>query len=179
MCDEKQKIIVYTDGSSTVFKDIHNLKYGGIGVYFENDVKNVSKSFKGEDITNQKMELTACIYAIKSFAKYYGKECTNYELNIYSDSMYVINCMTIWAINWKKNKWMRKCGTSIKSITNLNLIKKLYNLTNKYNVKYFYTPAHQKEPEDKTCLQWKMWFGNKMADNLATDGTKLGKLKKK
>ena len=38
-----KKITVYTDGSSSVFKDKKNMKYGGAGCYFpDNTEYNVS-----------------------------------------------------------------------------------------------------------------------------------------
>ena len=58
---------VFTDGSSTVYKDNKNLRYGGIGVYLSQYSKyNVSKGVSGENVTNQRCELQACIDAIKN-----------------------------------------------------------------------------------------------------------------
>ncbi len=87
-------IVVFTDGASTVYKDENNNRYGGAGVYFENNIINsINKSFKGPTVTNQRMELMACICAIKAFAKHFGKDSSNYQLTIYSDSMYTITAV--------------------------------------------------------------------------------------
>ena len=59
-------IIIFSDGSSTVYKNKDNLKYGGIGVHVEGyDEYDLSIPLIGSDVTNQKAELLAAITAIK------------------------------------------------------------------------------------------------------------------
>src|SRR5687768_12981275 len=109
---------IFTDGSSSVIKK-NNIRYGGIGVFFGDDNNNnISESFSGPDVTNQRMELQACIYGIL--------KCNSnniYEIKIYSDSLYLIKIMTDWMFKWQQNQWTKKGG-----IMNLDLIKKLYDL---------------------------------------------------
>ncbi len=101
------------------------------------------------------MELLACIKAL---------EITNNDnINIYTDSKYTINCVTLWYKNWEINNWKTSKGSEVK---NLDLIKKLYNLVNSKNVNFYHVRSHQKEPTDKNKYQH--WYGNKMADFLAT-----------
>jgi hypothetical protein len=40
---------------------------------------------------------------------------------------------------------------------------------------YRHVSAHKTEPEDKESNEWKLWYGNDMADKLATDGAKKAK----
>jgi ribonuclease HI len=146
---------IYTDGSVTN-NQTKELRRGGIGVYFaDNDSRNVSREIK-ENPTNQRMELLACIKAL---------EITNNNdnINIYTDSKYTINCVTVWYKNWEINNWKTSKGSEVK---NLDLIKKLYNLVNSKNVNFYHVRSHQKEPTDKNKYQH--WYGNKMADFLAT-----------
>ena len=97
--------IVFSDGSSTVYKNENNLKYGGIGIHIEgNNEYDLSIPLIGSGVTNQKAELIAAITAIKL--------CKNKidnldKIILYSDSMYTINCATKWAIEWEKNGWKR------------------------------------------------------------------------
>jgi ribonuclease HI len=170
-----KNIIIFTDGSSTVFKDKNNLKYGGVGVFFSKYSKyNLSKQMVGENVTNQVCELQACIDAILIYEKMKekNKKIKQWKILIYSDSMYTIKSATEWAKKWEKNDWRK--GNN-KKISNLELIKKLYKLTNKYSVKYIHVRSHQKEPSNKKSSDWKLWNGNNMADKLANDAMKKSK----
>jgi ribonuclease HI len=161
---------VFTDGSSTTMLDSNGLKYGGIGIFLSKYSKfNRSISFKNNIITNQKCELMACIEAITILSNTKKK---NVEIIIYTDSMYTIKCATEWSKKWITYGWRRKVGNKFKEIINLDLIKKLYNLVNKNNIKFIHVRSHQKEPHDKQSNEWFMWHGNKMADELAFNAMK-------
>jgi ribonuclease HI len=158
-------VVVFTDGSSSYNKNKKG-RIGGYGVYFEDEQfhkYNGSKIMTGDNPTNQRAELTACIAAIKKFKYIVKKNNTIEKLIIYSDSMYVINTITIWAHKWKLNGWVRKNN----KICNLDLVKKLYKLSQDNLVEYNHVKAHRKEPSNSNTLGWKLWYGNKMADNLA------------
>lgn len=166
-----KEIIVFTDGSSTVYKDKKNNKYGGIGVYFDKYPNyNVSEGMKGPEVTNQRAELTACIRGIKTSKKImkdqgYPEE---WKVTIYSDSLYSINCATKWGRKWIQHGWKRKTGNKFNEICNLDLIKKLYQLTCMYDVTYVHVRGHQKQPDKKDEIKWFRWNGNNEADRLAS-----------
>ena len=152
---------IFTDGS-TLNNQCAEKRVGGIGVYFgEDDIRNISKPLI-KNATNQRAELKACIAALKICD-------TTDDINIYTDSKYVIGCMTEWIDNWIKNDWKKSDGKEIK---NLKLIKKLYSLINnrENNVNFLHVKAHTKKPTDKDKLF--LWTGNMMADKLATDAAK-------
>ena len=152
---------IFTDGS-TLNNQCAEKRIGGIGVYFgEGDCRNISKPLK-KNATNQRSELKACIAALK-------KCTTSDEINIYTDSKYVIGCMTEWIDNWIRNNWKKSDGKEIK---NLKLIKKLYSLINKRDgkVNFYHVKAHKKKPSEPE--KYKLWYGNMMADKLATDAAK-------
>ena len=89
---------IYTDGA-TSNNQTKKLRRGGIGVYFgHEDERNISMEIK-ENPTNQRMELTACIKALEI--------SNNSDINIYTDSKYVIDSITKWSINWKKHEWQK------------------------------------------------------------------------
>ena len=144
---------IYTDGATSNNQN-KKLRKGGIGVFFgDNDNRNISMEIH-DNPTNQRMELIACIKAL---------EISDKDVNIYTDSQYTINCVTKWYNNWKCNNWKTSKGTDVK---NLELIKQLYNLVKSKNVNFYHVKAHQKAPNDKN--KYKHWYGNKMADYLAT-----------
>ena len=62
------------------------------------------------------------------------------EVSIKCDSMYSIDCISKWAINWEKKGWTKKGG----EIKNLDIIKKAYYLYNeiKNEVKLSHIKAH-------------------------------------
>jgi ribonuclease HI len=153
-------VIVYTDGSSLNNNKKNIKRYGGIGVFFgNNDNRNVSEKLNGYKITNQVAELMACTRALEILNKC-GK-----KIILYTDSKYVMNSMTSWAINWEKRGWKKADGTPV---NNVELIKKLYTLTKNNNVEYKHTNSHKNPPNDKSSLAYNIWYGNMMADKLAT-----------
>lgn len=151
---------IFTDGSTLNNQDPQK-RIGGIGVYFgDNDPRNVSVPII-KNATNQRAELKACIEALK-------KPDLNKYINIYTDSKYVIGCMTEWVDSWKSNDWKKKDGSEIK---NLKLIKQLYELTQKFKkVNFNHVKAHQKKPSKSEDIE--IWHGNMMADKLATNAAK-------
>ena len=154
-----QKITVFTDGSSS--GEIGKRK-GGVGIFFgDNNKLHKSQALRTKDVTNQRAELLACLRAVRIVKKHYK---TNWELTIYSDSMYSINCITQWAKTWEKNGWTKKGG----KILHLDIIKPLYSLYKKHNITFKHVNSHQKKPKDKNSPQWFVWHGNDEADKLAT-----------
>ena len=156
-------IRVFADGSANNMKQCT----GGIGVYFE-DKKlhniNISKKFTVDACTNNKMELMACIYAINAIIEHMKTKKQLWKLIIITDSMYVINSITQYAIKWIQYGWVKYDGGQIK---NLELIKELFLLTQTYDIEYVHAKSHQKEPSNKHSKEWLLWYGNKIADELA------------
>lgn len=157
---------IFTDGS-TLNNQKKGNRCGGIGIFFgDNDKRNLSLSLKESKdlkVTNQVAELLACIYAIEKNIN----DIKNYDITICTDSMYVLNSMTKWALKWEKNNWINSKG---KTVENLELIKNLFNYTNNYNIKYKHIRAHQKEPS-KDNDNYHFWYGNHMADKLAVQAS--------
>jgi ribonuclease HI len=138
------------------------------GAHQENDPRNLSYSIietKDNKVTNQVCELLACISALETVmtTQIIGKN----EIIIYTDSMYVINSITLWAKNWRKNNWRRLDN---KPIQNLELIKKLYYLSKNLKVGYKHVKAHT-SPPDEDSDEYFEWYGNYMADKLAVQGS--------
>ena len=62
-----------------------------------------------------------------------------------------------------------------KPIANKELIIQLYNLYNKYNIIFIHVKAHKDQQIDKNSFEYKIWYGNKKADSLAVQGSKMQK----
>jgi ribonuclease HI len=160
------KIYVFTDGSC-----INNGKKnadGAIGIFFsDSNPNNYSQAITQENskITNQTMELLGCIKALQIII---NKQMCKMSDIIYicTDSSYVINCMTKWYQLWNKNGWKTTAG---KDVENIDLIKLLYDLKSKYITIFKHVTAHREAPtDDKDTDEYKLWYGNHMADKLAT-----------
>lgn len=144
-------LYVYTDGAciNNGSKDAR----ASIGIFFSKDnPNNVSKELFGKNLTNNIAELTAVIEAISiiKLLKFPNKI-------IITDSNYVILCATTYGYKLEKKEWKVKEG---KKIRNLELIKELYNLTQKYDIKYQHIKSHTGN-KDKHSI------GNYYADLLA------------
>ena len=113
----KSPLVVFTDGACP--NNGYNAQKGGIGVYFgDNDPRNISECVYGNHVTNNHMELLA----IQRALEYFIRQDLDKEMIIYTDSMYCINCLTLWRKGWKQRKWMKTDG---KEILNSQLIQKL------------------------------------------------------
>lgn len=96
-------IDVYTDGSC-----LGNPGPGGWGCVFICGDKRSNLSGFEKNTTNNRMELTAAIQAIKSMPD-------NVMITIYTDSSYVKNGITSWIKNWKRNNWILSNGKPVKN----------------------------------------------------------------
>lgn len=161
------KIKIFTDGSS-LNNNTKNNRSGGIGVFFGiDDPRNISKKLKTKKITNQIAELLACYEGLITLIT--TQNLDNKKIYVYTDSKYLIDSITKYADEWEKNGWKRQKN---KKIMNLDLIKKIYYLYQNLSIKFKHINSHQKEPKDKKSKEYKLWFGNMMADKLATDASK-------
>jgi len=149
---------IFTDGSC--INNGKQLSCGGYGVFFgDNDERNVAKKAEGKT-TNNKEELKAILHALKIIQK----DPKN-KYVIYSDSQYSINAITIWSKNWAKKNWRKSDG---KPVENKEIISEAYEIYNNLNnVKFIHVRSHKKAPTDKSSTEYKIWYGNDMADKLA------------
>ncbi|MFA5698646.1 MAG: ribonuclease HI [Sphaerochaeta sp.] len=91
-----QNVTIYTDGGC-----IGNPGVGAWAYVLEADgIFEKESSGYHADTTNNKMELTAVIEALKAV-----KELGAKQITLFTDSQYVKNGITVWITNWKKNGW--------------------------------------------------------------------------
>ena len=138
-----KQVIMYTDGACR-----GNPGPGGWGalITFEDSAKEM---FGGKlDSTNNQMELSAAIEGLAAL-----KEPCNVDL--FTDSKYVMDGITQWIHNWKKNSWRTAAKKDVK---NKELWKKLDELINFHQVQWHWVKGHSGDP------------GNELADLLANKG---------
>ena len=97
-------ITIYTDGACS-----GNPGVGGWGVVIIDDNKNETFLNGGDnDTTNNKMELTAAIQALKAIEK-------KSAITLITDSKYVKDGIQSWIQNWKKNGWKTAAKKTVKN----------------------------------------------------------------
>ena len=97
-------INVYTDGACS-----GNPGIGGWGVIILVDsCEPIHLNGGSINTTNNKMELTAAIEALKYFKK-------NSSINLFTDSKYVKEGIESWIVNWKKNGWKTASKKPVKN----------------------------------------------------------------
>jgi len=152
--DEYSKFLyVYTDGAC--INNGNTNARAGIGIYFsKDDPNNVSMELDNSQtkLTNNIAELVAVIEAINIIKK-------NPIENkiIVTDSEYIIKCATTYGKKLEANNWKT---SNDKIPPNIDLVKKLFELTNKYNIKYKHIMAHTNNKDRHS-------IGNYYADLLA------------
>ena len=121
-------IKVFTDGACSV-----NPGIGGWGVVILiNDSDPIF--LKGGEIqtTNNRMELTATIKALKYFKEHQ-------LITLITDSKYVKDGIKSWIANWKKNGWRT---TSKKPVKNKELWVELDSQIAKHNITWKWVKGH-------------------------------------
>lgn len=97
----KQKVIIYTDGASS-----GNPGPGGWAAVVKREGKVSELGDSEEKTTNNRMEMSAAIGAL-------SKTEPGDEINLYTDSQYLINGITKWVFGWQKNNWKTKTGDDV------------------------------------------------------------------
>lgn len=147
-------INVYTDGACSG-NGTQNAK-AGYGVFFtDNDPRNDYNVVIGKQ-TNNTGELTGIIRAIE-ILEYNLKN--GEKIAIYTDSEYVMKCLSGYGDKLKKNNWKTSKDTKP---PNVELVQKAYNLYNTYKklIKIHHVDAHTNNTDEHS-------IGNKGADRLA------------
>ena len=132
-----KKVDLYTDGACS-----GNPGKGGYGGILMCNGK--SKEYSGYDpqTTNNRMELTAVIVGLKML-----KEPV--ELNIYSDSAYVVNAfLEGWIDSWIINGWRT---ANKKPVQNIELWQELLSLLESHNVTWNKVKGHSDNPYNNRC----------------------------
>ena len=113
--------------------------WGAVLIYGDNK-KEISGAKK--NTTNNIMEITAVVEALKLLKE----EC---EVDVYSDSAYVVNCFNQkWIYNWQKNNWKTATKEPVK---NRELWEELYSLTQKHKVIFHKVKGHSTNELNNRC----------------------------
>ena len=121
-------ITIYTDGACS-----GNPGVGGWGaVILGYNKEDIFLNGGNDYTTNNRMELTATIMALKYFED-------KKTITLITDSKYVKDGIQLWIENWKKNGWKT---ANKKKVKNKELWTELDLLTNEFDIKWSWVKAH-------------------------------------
>ena len=131
-----KKVQIFTDGSS-----LGNPGPGGwCALLRYNKHEKILKGGKAKT-TNNEMEIKAVLEGLKALKE----PC---EVDLYSDSQYVVKAISEWIYNWQKNNWR---NASKKEIAHREMWEEIYNLLQKHKVNPIWIKAHAGHTENELC----------------------------
>lgn len=126
-----KRVALFCDGSS-----LGNPGSGGWAAIlrYANKTKEISGGFS--NVTNNQMELRAVIEGLKALRE----PC---DVDIYSDSSYVVNAINEWLKNWVKKEF--------KDVKNPDLWREYLRVAKLHNIKAFWIKGHNGHIENERC----------------------------
>lgn len=150
---KSESILVYTDGSC-------RKNPGGPGGWAAIILRNgIQKEFSGyaKTTTNQQMEMTAAIEALKILQPLTGSmKRAGFRppvvwkpyVTIVTDSKYLINGITSWVFSWQENGWRTCQGKPVK---NKSFWQDLWRLSRGFRITWKYVRGHSGVRENERC----------------------------
>jgi ribonuclease HI len=140
------EVEIFTDGACS-----GNPGAGGWGAILRCGEAEKELSGGENETTNNRMELTAVIEALKALKK----EC---QVVLYTDSRYVMDGVTKWLPNWKQTGW--RTANKKTPVKNVDLWHELDSELEKHRIKWVWVKGHNGHCE------------NERVDKLARDQAK-------
>ena len=141
------RVTIYTDGSCEP-----NPGAGGWAALLLFPGRQVPLSGAEPDTTNNRMELTAAVEALRALPE-------RSHVTLVTDSEYLKKGITEWMPNWRARNWRRKGG----QLANVDLWKMLDQILAQHQVEWRWVKAH-------ASSQY-----NNMVDQLAREAMRRGK----
>ena len=131
-------IIIFTDGACSGNPGPGG--YGSIVVTPDGQVRELGDGF--ESTTNNRMEMSAIIHALKSVSGLKD------DVHILTDSVYVIRGCTEWVHGWRRRGWKTAEG---EDVANRDMWEELVRHTTKHKIKWHYVRGHTGVAGNERC----------------------------
>ena len=129
-----RRVQAFTDGACS-----GNPGPGGWGAVLQFGDRERELYGGADDTTNNRMELTAAIEALKALKE----PC---EVSLTTDSTYVKDGITQWLVNWKKNGWKTAARKAVK---NQDLWQQLDDQASRHRIEWRWVKGHSGHPENE------------------------------
>ncbi len=134
----KKQVEIFTDGACRI-----NPGPGGWAAILRYGPATREISGGCPDTTNNRMELTAVVEALKALKE----PC---RVTVHTDSKYLKDGITLWIHKWKRNGWKTGSKTDVK---NRDLWEALDNAAHAHEVQWNWIRGHSGHPENERCDQ--------------------------
>ena len=141
-----KQLEIFTDGACK-----GNPGPGGWGAVIRYGTHEKEISGGDPDTTNNRMELSAAIQALKILIE----PC---HVKLHTDSKYVLDGITKWIHGWQRNGWK---NASKQPVRNADLWRDLIDAVARHQVEWIWVKGHNGHPE------------NERADRLASDAAEV------
>jgi ribonuclease HI len=141
-----KQLEIFTDGACK-----GNPGPGGWGAVIRHGKHEKEISGGDPDTTNNRMELSAAIQALKILIE----PC---HVKLHTDSKYVLDGITKWIHGWQRNGWK---NASKQPVRNADLWRDLIDAVARHQVEWIWVKGHNGHPE------------NERADRLASDAAEV------
>ena len=131
-----KKVDIFTDGACR-----GNPGPGGYGSIIRTQGEEEEISGSAKNTTNNIMELTAAVVALKQL----GEPC---EVVLTSDSQYLVKGMTEWVKEWIKKGWVTANKQPVK---NKNIWVELDQLSKSHKITWKWVRGHHGHIENERC----------------------------
>lgn len=134
MVNSRKQVVIFTDGACK-----GNPGPGGWAALLR--MGRHEKELSGGEIetTNNRMEMTAVIKGLSALTE----PC---DVELYSDSKYVLDGITKWVDGWKKRGWVT---ASKKPVRNADLWHDLIEVAGRHAVNWNWVKGHSGHPENE------------------------------
>ena len=129
-----KRVEIFTDGACK-----GNPGPGGWGTLLRMGQHEKEMSGGEDDTTNNRMEMMAALRGLEALIE----PC---EVDLYSDSKYLLDGMTKWIHGWKKRGWV---NASKKPVRNADLWHELIAASGKHTVHWHWVKGHSGHPENE------------------------------
>ena len=136
---------IYTDGGCSGNPGPGGWAYVMVQQTFQGEQVIAKDKGSEKDTTNNRMELTAVIMALRAL-----KTMTNVprQAAVLTDSQYVQKGITDWIRNWKRNAWRT---ADKKPVKNQDLWMELDSLANEFPLKWEWVKGHAGNEYNEMC----------------------------
>lgn len=131
----KKVIEIYVDGACS-----GNPGAGGWGALLRYGVEEKELSGYAQSTTNNRMEMMAAIEALRALKSF------KHTINIYTDSKYLKDGITLWLSSWKKKAWKNSKGQEVK---NKDLWEAIDSIVQNRTINWHWVKGHSGHVENE------------------------------